>query len=350
MSSRLIVHLDMDAFYASVEVREQPELAEQPVAVIATARRGAVMTANYVARTYGVHSAMPVHQATRRCPALVLIPARMELYREVSTQIHAVFARVTPLIEPLALDEAYLDVSREGRTLADAAELARELQEAILAETRLTASAGVAHNKFLAKLGSGLHKPAGLTVIRPEEVDDLLDSLSVEDFYGVGPVTARKLQAQGVRTGADLRRQDRVRLQGLLGKLGTQLYDLVRGLDERPVEPDRATRSVGVEHTFETDRHTLDALRSELSTVASVLEARLQGRHLAGRTVTLKLRYSDWSLVTRQSTGLVPVWQAGDLERRGLALLTDELLARQGVRLLGLSVSNFSAPGSEVLL
>ena len=200
--TRLIVHVDMDAFYASIEVRDQPDLADQPVAVIATARRGAVMTANYVARRFGVRSALPVHLALNRCPDLMLIPQRMEVYRAVSAQLQAVFARYTEMIEPLALDEAYLDVTHEGRTLQDAEGIARAIQADILTETRLSSSAGVSVNKFLAKLASGRPKPAGLTVIRPEQVDALLGSLAIEDFYGVGPVTSGKLRAHGVRTGA----------------------------------------------------------------------------------------------------------------------------------------------------
>lgn len=217
--TRLIVHVDMDAFYASVEVRDQPDLADQPVAVIVPGRRGIVMTANYVARSFGVHSALPVYQARLRCPGIVLIPQRMDVYRAVSAQIQGIFARYTEVIEPLALDEAYLDVTREGRTLGDAARLAQAVKNDILAETELTCSAGVSVNKFLAKFASGKQKPAGLTVIRPEEVNALLADLPVEDFYGVGPVIAGKLQAAGIHTGAELRGRSLTELQAVLSTL-----------------------------------------------------------------------------------------------------------------------------------
>ncbi|BDP44087.1 DNA polymerase IV (plasmid) [Deinococcus aetherius] len=345
--TRLIVHVDMDAFYASIEVRDRPELTEEPVAVIATARKGAVMTANYVARKYGVRSAMPVHFALRRCPGLVLIPQRMEVYRAVSVRIHEVFARYTDVIEPLALDEAYLDVTREGRTLADAEEKAHLIQADILAETGLTCSAGVAENKFLAKLASGMHKPAGLTVIRPGEVDALLAALPVEEFHGVGPVIAGKLRAGGIGTGAELRARSLPDLQALLGggKLAPRLYDLARGVDERPVEAHREAQSIGVEHTFDEDRTTRGALLAELPVVTAEVAARLSKRGYVGRTVVLKLRYEDWTPVTRRRTVDRHLGEAGEIAEVAASLLTPDLLAGQGVRLLGVSVINLVRRG-----
>ncbi|MEF2278474.1 DNA polymerase IV [Deinococcus sp. YIM 134068] len=342
--TRLIVHVDMDAFYASIEVRDRPELAENPVAVIATARKGAVMTANYVARAFGVRSAMPVHFAVARCPDLVLIPQRMDVYRAVSAQIHGVFARYTDVVEPLALDEAYLDVTAEGRTLADAEETAHSIKADILAETGLTASAGVSVNKFLAKLASGMHKPAGLTVIRPGEVDALLAALPVEDFYGVGPVIAGKLHAHGIRTGAELRARPLPDLQAILGagKFAPRLHGLARGVDDRPVEAHREAQSIGVERTFDTDLTTREALLAELPGVTAEVAARLGTRGYTGRTVVLKLRYEDWTPVTRRKTVDRRLSQAHELETLAAELLTPDLLAGRGVRLLGVSVINLT--------
>jgi len=339
---RLIMHVDMDAFYASIEVREQPELAEQPVAVIVPGRRGIVMTANYLARGFGVHSALPVYQARLRCPGIVLIPQRMDLYRAVSAQIHEVFARYTEVIEPLALDEAYLEVTRAGRTLEDAEHLAQEIQADILTETHLTCSAGVSVNKFLAKYGSGKRKPAGLTVIRPEEVDALLASLPIEDFFGVGPVTSGKLQAQGIHTGADLRSKTLAELQAVLGagKLAPRLYELARGVDERPVEANREPQSIGVERTFEHDLNGLEALLAELPGITAEVEARLARRGYVGRTTVLKVSFADGTTVTRHRTREQPLERADELTQAVTELLTVELVGERQVRLLGVSVVN----------
>ncbi|MDB5045706.1 MAG: polymerase, partial [Deinococcus sp.] len=342
--TRRIVHVDMDAFYASIEIRDQPDLAALPVAVIATARRGAVMTANYVARRFGVRSAMPVHVALNRCPDLVLLPQRMEVYRGVSAQLQEVFTRYTDLVEPLALDEAYLDVTQQSSTLADAEQLARAIQAEILTETRLTSSAGVSVNKFLAKLASGLHKPSGLTVIAPEEVDTLLTRLLIEDFYGIGLVTAGKLQAPGIRTGAQLRSRSLAELQAVLGagKLAPRLHGLARGVDERPVEAHREAQSIGVERTFDQNLTTREALLAELPGIAVEVAARMARRGYVGRTVVLKLRYADWRPVTRRRTWTQPLGTAEDLADAASALLTSELPVEQGVRLLGVSVVNLS--------
>lgn len=342
--TRLIVQVDMDAFYASVEVRDQPELADQPVAVTVPGRRGVVMTANYVARGFGVHSALPIHLARQRCPGIILIPQRMDVYRAVSAQVHGIFARYTEVIEPLALDEAYLDVTAEGRTLAQAEEIARSIQAEILAETGLTCSAGVSVNKFLAKLASGMHKPGGLTVIHPQEVEALLAALPVEEFYGVGPVIAGKLQARGLHTGADLRARSLAELQAILGagKLAPRLYELARGVDDRPVEAHREPKSIGVEQTFERDLTTREELLAELPGITAEVEARLAKRGYAGRTVVLKLRYQDGTRVTRHRTREEPLATADDLAQAAAEVLTPDLLAGHRVRLLGVSVVNLS--------
>ncbi|WP_216322833.1 DNA polymerase IV [Deinococcus aestuarii] len=348
--TRLIVHVDMDAFYASIEVRDQPELGEKPVAVIVPGRRDVVMTANYVARSFGVKSALPVHLARQRCPGIILIPQRMDVYRAVSAQIHEIFSRYTEVIEPLVLDEAYLDVTQEGRTLAEAEEIARSIQADIQAETELTCSAGVSVNKFLAKLASGMKKPAGLTVIPPEEVDALLAALPVEEFYGVGPVIAGKLQAQGIHTGAELRARSLPELQAILGagKLAPRLYDLARGVDDRPVEAHREPKSIGVEETFERDLTTREELLAQLPGITAEVEARLSKRGYAGRTVVLKLRYEDGTRVTRHRTREAPLARADELAEAAAEVLTPELLGGHRVRLLGVSVVNLSPrPGAE---
>jgi DNA polymerase-4 len=304
------------------------------------------MTANYVARRFGVRSAMPVHLALRRCPDLVLIPQRMEVYRAISAQLQEVFARYTDLVEPLALDEAYLDVTREARTLIDAEQIARAIQADILTETRLTASAGISVNKFLAKLASGLHKPSGLTVIPPEEVDAVLARLLIEDFHGIGPVIAGKLQAQDIRTGAQLRAQSLAELQAVLGagKLAPRLHDLARGRDDRAVEAYREAQSIGVERTFDQDLTTLEALLAELPSITAEVATRLTQRGYVGRTVVLKLRYADWRPVTRRRSWTHPLKTAEELREAASALLTPELSVEQGVRLLGVSVVNLSRP------
>jgi len=343
--TRRIVHVDMDAFYASVEERERPDLAGRPVAVIATARKGAVMTANYAARAFGVTSALPVHFAVQRCPDLVLIPARLDLYREVSATLHAVFARFTRFIEPLALDEAYLDLSAAAADLGEAAILARQIKADILEDTQLTASAGAAHNKFLAKLASGLNKPDGLTVICPGDVDALLASLPVEAFHGVGPVTAARLRERGVTDGATLRSLTRADLVAQFGRHGEHFFEVARGVDERPVEADRESKSVGVERTFDRNLVTRDEMRAALATLAAELEGRLSVRGLTGRTVVLKVRFPDWSLATRRTTLTNAVWAASVLAGLAEGLLTDDLLGGRGVRLLGLSIQNLVTAG-----
>ncbi|UQN09527.1 DNA polymerase IV (plasmid) [Deinococcus sp. QL22] len=336
------MHVDMDAFYASVELREQPELVERPVAVIVPGRRGIVMTANYLARSFGVHSALPVYQARLRCPGIVLLPQRMDLYRAVSAQIHGVFARYTDVIEPLALDEAYLEVTQAGRTLEDAAHLAQAIQADILTETRLTCSAGVSVNKFLAKFGSGQHKPGGLTVIRPEDVDAPLAALPIEAFFGVGPVIAGKLQAQGISTGAELRSRTLAELQAVLGsgKLAPRLYELARGVDERPVEANRAPQSIGVERTFDHDLSTREALLAELPRITAEVEARLMKRGYVGRTAVLKVSFGDGTTVTRHRTSEQPLTGAVELAEAVTQVLTPELVEGRAVRLLGVNVVN----------
>ncbi|HEX7040763.1 MAG TPA: DNA polymerase IV [Trueperaceae bacterium] len=339
---RKIVHVDMDAFYASVEQRDRPELRGLPVAVGGTGPRAVVAAASYEARAFGVRSAMPMARALRLCPELVVVRPRFDVYRQVSAQVRAVFHRYTDLVEPLALDEAYLDVTRPKRGPPSGTLIAKAIKAEVKDETGLTASAGVAGGKFLAKLACGMSKPDGLTVIRPEDVDRVLLPLPVERFYGVGPRTAAKLRSLGWRTGADLRAAGRERLVAELGKLGAFLHDIANGIDDRPVVPDQPRKSLGAETTFDvdvTDEAELDAVLAQL---CEEVHGALERRGLAARRVTVKLRFDDFRTITRSHTELGPFWQAEALLAlaRRLAFETDR--PRRPVRLLGVTVADLS--------
>ena len=342
---RKIVHVDMDAFYASVEQRDRPELRGLPVAVGGTGPRAVVAAASYEARAYGVRSAMPMARALRLCPELVVVRPRFDVYREVSAQVRAVFRRYTDLVEPLALDEAYLDVTEPKLGPPSGTLIAKAIKEEIRRETGLTASAGVASGKFLAKLASGMDKPDGLTVIRPEEADRVLLSLPVEGFYGVGPRTAAKLRAMGLRTGADLRAAGRERLVAELGKLGSFLFDIASGVDDRPVVPDQPRKSLGAETTFDVDVADDARLEAVLVRLCEEVHRAMEHRGLAARRVTVKLRFDDFRTITRSHTEVGPFWQEEALLAlaRRLAFETDR--PRRPVRLLGVSVAELTERG-----
>ena len=324
----------MDCFYAAAEMRDDPALRGRPLAVAWSGPRGVVLTANYEARAYGVRSAMATAVALRRCPELVLAPPRMAVYREVSSAVQDIFRRYTDLVEPLSLDEAYLDVTAPKQGPPSATRIAEHIRADIRRETGLTASAGVSCNKFLAKLASGLHKPDALTVILPEQAAGVLEALPVAAFHGVGPATARRLLELGVRTGADLKRQTLADLKEAFGKSGEHFYNIVRGVDERPVVADRPYRSVSAETTFETDRHNLNDLVGELGPLAGGVAGRLERAGLVARTVVVKLKYADFRLVTRRRTFPYPVRTEGELCREAERLLR-ALTLGSGVRLLG---------------
>lgn len=343
---RKIIHVDMDAFYASVEQRDDPHLRGQPLAVAWGGKRSVVLTASYEARPYGVRSAMPLYRALERCPGLRVVEPRFDAYREVSRQIRAVFHTYTALVEPLSLDEAYLDVSDPRTGGPSATRIAQAIKAQIRAHTGLNATAGVSVNKFLAKLASGMNKPDGLTVILPAQVHDLLAALPVEDFHGIGPATAAKLAGMGIRTGADLRATPERTLHARFGVLGSHFWRIAHGIDDRPVEPDRPHKSVGTEETYADDLTTVHAVQSRLPTLASGVERRLERAGLAARTVVLKLRYDDRSVVTRRVTLPAPVNGAGDLERAAASLLTPELLAGRTVRLAGITAMGLTPAGT----
>jgi DNA polymerase-4 len=347
-SIRKIIHVDMDAFYASVEQRDNPVLRGQPVAVGGSQARGVVAAASYEARKFGVRSAMPSVTARRKCPDLIFVKPRFDVYKEVSLQIRAIFEEHTSIIEPLSLDEAYLDVTENLQGIASATHIAERIRAKIRAETQLTASAGVSYNKFLAKLASDHRKPDGLFVITPAMGLNFVEALPVERFHGVGPATAAKMKALGLFTALDLRAKDETFLSKHFGKSGWHFYCICRGIDHRPVLPNRVRKSVGAESTFSRDLTSLDEMRAELGPLVEKVWHYCDSTRTRGRTVTLKVKFADFRVVTRSRSYLVPI-----SDRSTLASISDELLTaqfpmRKGVRLLGVSLSSLSADGVEV--
>jgi DNA polymerase-4 len=342
-ASRRIIHLDMDAFYASVEQRDDPSLRGRPVAVGGSPQsRGVVAAASYEARAYGVRSAMPMGRALRQCPDLVVVRPDFARYRAVSHQVMTILRSATDLVEPLSLDEAYLDVTenRLGETLAS--EVAKRLKARIRAELALTASAGVAPNKFLAKIASGWQKPDGLTVIAPERVEAFLQQLPVEALWGVGPVTARKLRAIGIGRLVDVRTADPVQLASAVGSLAQWLVRLSHGEDPRRVTPDRPWKSVSAESTYAEDLRDLAQMRAELCRLAQRVASSLQKKGLRARTVTIKVRYGDFTTVTRSHTGAVATDGAAQLAECAVALLGRTQATSRPVRLLGVGAHGLS--------
>jgi DNA polymerase-4 len=338
--SRKIIHIDMDAFFASVEQRDNPDLRGKPVAVGGSRERGVVAAASYEARKFGVHSAMPSVTAKRKCPELTFVPPRFDVYRAVSRQIRAIFADYAPIVEPLSLDEAYLDVTDNLRGIASATEIAESIRGRIRAETRLTASAGVSYNKFLAKLASDHKKPDGLFVITPRLGPSFVETLPVGNFHGIGPATATKLKRLGIETGRDLRAQRLAFLQHHFGASGAYYYGLARGIDERPVCAHRVRKSIGTETTFSQDLREFASLRDALYAILDRLWRQCKAAGLRGRTVTLKVKYSDFQQITRSRSSMSPVAELGEVERSSLDLLSALIPIPKPVRLLGVTLSN----------
>ena len=340
MPPRRIVHIDMDAFYASVEQRDDPSLRGKPVAVGGQPdERGVVAAASYEARAFGVRSAMSMAKAVRLCPSLVIVRPRFPRYKAISSAIFSIYREVTPLVEPLSLDEAYLDVTENAWQEPLATSVARRLKARILSETGLTASAGVAPNKFLAKIASGWKKPDGLTVISPERVEPFLQRLPVDALWGVGPVTARKLRARGIERLVDVRAADPDALRESVGSLADWLRQLAHGVDDRPVTPDRESKSSGSETTYPEDLTDLQAMREEIKEMAQRAGAWLARRQLLARTVTIKVRYADFVTITRSHTA-PPTRDEPAIIARALQLLERTDAERRPVRLLGVSVHN----------
>ena len=336
---------DLDAFYASIEQRDHPEYRSKPVIVGGSPdRRGVVATASYEARQYGVHSAMPSRTAYRLCPEAIFLPARFEVYRAVSQRIMMIFRQQTSLVEPLSLDEAYLDVTDAVRNLDEAAKFAQEIKRQIWEQTQLTASAGISYCKFLAKIASDSHKPDGLTVISQEEAAPFLEALPIEKFFGVGKVTAAKLRELGIQTGADLKHMGEERLLDLFGKHGGQLYRYACGEDDWPVEPVRERKSVGKEVTLERDIRDRSEMERILETLALQVEHRLAELGIAGRTLTLKVRWSTFELVTRAASRAQGFQSAQEMLPVLRTLLSGLAENKRAVRLLGVTVSGLISP------
>jgi DNA polymerase IV len=337
---RRILHIDMDAFYASVEQRDDPSLRGKPLAVGGQPnRRGVVAAASYEARAFGVRSAMSMHKAVKLCPSLVIVPPDFSRYKAASTSIFSLYREVTPLVEPLSLDEAYLDVTDNSWNEPLATTVAKRLKERIRDTTGLTASAGVAPNKFLAKIASGWKKPDGLTVIPPDRVEPFLQRLPVDALWGVGPVTAEKLRARGIHRLVDVRAFDDRALRQAVGSMAEWLKQLAHGIDDRPVVAHRETKSSGSENTYPEDLIDIDAIRKEIVEMAQHAVTWLERRALLARTVTIKVRYSDFTTVTRSHTA-VASRDARDLSTRALQLLQKTAAGERPVRLLGVSVHN----------
>jgi DNA polymerase-4 len=342
-SRRRIIHVDMDAFYASVEQRDNPSLAGRPVAVGGhPERRGVVAAASYEARAFGVRSAMSMARAVRLCPSLVIVPPSFARYKAVSTTVFGIFREVTPLVEPLSLDEAYLDVTENAWGEPLATRVAERLKARIREETRLTASAGVAPNKFLAKIASGWKKPDGLTVISPERVEPFLQQLPVDALWGVGPVTARKLRARGIERLVDVRAIEPDTLKETVGALATWLHQLAHGIDDRPVSPDREAKSSGSERTYPQDLTDRAVIRTEIMTMAASAVRWLERRDCFARTVTVKVRYDDFTTLTRSHTA-PPSRDESSITGRALQLLEKTAAGERPIRLLGVSVQNFTS-------
>jgi DNA polymerase IV len=341
MPPRKIIHVDMDAFYASVEQRDNPELRGRPIAVGHSGKRGVVAAASYEARAFGVRSAMPSTSAKRQCTKLVFVPPRFDVYRAVSRQIHAILAEYTLLIEPLALDEAYLDVTENRRGLPTASATAKAIRARILEETGLTASAGVSYNKFLAKLASGQRKPNGQFVITPDMGPAFIASLPVARFHGVGPVTAAKMRRLGIETGADLRAKSLAFLQQHFGKSAAWYLGIANGEDDRPVVADRPRKSAGSETTFERDLTASAEIEAGVEAMANDVSAWCEKAGAFGRTVTVKVKFADFRQVTRSRSFSTAITHHDLLRQASVELVRALLPTAKGIRLLGVTVSNF---------
>ncbi|MEX0927833.1 MAG: DNA polymerase IV [Balneolales bacterium] len=352
---RKIIHIDMDAFFASVEQRDHPAYRGKPVIVGGNpAARGVVAAASYEARKFGIHSAMPSSQAIRLCPDAIFAKPRFDIYKQVSGQIRSIFLDFTDLVEPLSLDEAYLDVTENHAGNPSATLIAREIRQKIREATHLTASAGVASNKFLAKMASGLNKPDGLTVITPEEAEAFIEKLPIGEFYGIGKATEAKMHHLGIKTGADLKKWSRTELRQHFGKVASFYYGIARGRDNREVQSDRLRKSVGAENTFSQDLDDVEEMIVRLGQIAEKVSLRLIQAEAYGKTITLKVRYDNFESVTRSVTLPEFVNDAPALGKLAARLVNETEAGSRKVRLLGICVSNLNlsvkAPGHQLSL
>ncbi|MDO4781665.1 MAG: DNA polymerase IV [Capnocytophaga felis] len=343
---RKIIHVDMDAFYASVEQFDFPELRGKPIAVGGESERGVVAAASYEARKFGVRSAISGTQARRLCPELIFVRPRFERYREISMQIRSIFYEYTDLVEPLSLDEAYLDVTQNKKNNPSATLIAQEIRQRIFETTGLTASAGISINKFIAKIASDVNKPNGQKTVTADEVQGFLDVLDIKKFYGIGKVTAEKMYLKGIFTGKDLREKSLEFLENHFGNSGCYFYELARGIHRSEVKPYRIPKSLGTEHTYSKNITSEVYIEEKLISIAEELSQRMQRKKLAGKTVTLKIKYSDFSINTRSKTLNQFIDNKEDILNCVKELLYQQPL-ENSVRLLGISLSNFDNKKEE---
>lgn len=340
---RKIIHVDMDAFFASVEQRDHPEYRNRPLVVGGSPQgRGVVAAASYEARKFGIHSAMPASRAVKLCPGAIFVKPRFEAYRKVSHQIREIFFEYTDLVEPLSLDEAYLDVTENRKRNPSATLIAREIKQRVKAETGLTASAGVAANKFLAKIASDLDKPDGLSVITPEEAGEFIENLPIGEFYGVGKATRKKMESLGIKTGADLKEWDEIDLVKQFGKSGHHYYRIARGIDNRQVKPNRIRKSIGKERTFSDDISDLEWIGNFLEELSEKISGSMSKLNASGKTITLKVRYKNFETVTRSETLHHFANDPAEISSTAKRLLADTETGVREVRLLGISVSSLN--------
>jgi DNA polymerase-4 len=337
---RKIIHIDMDSFFASVEQRDFPEFRGKPLVVGHRGPRSVVAAASYEARKFGVHSAMPMSVALRKCPGLIVTPHRFEVYTKVSANIRKIFHAYTDLVEPLSLDEAYLDVTHPKKGPPSASLLAREIKKKIQISEGLTASAGVSYNKFLAKIASDMDKPDGFYLIEPAHAERFLEDLDIALFFGVGKRTEQKMHRMNIHKGRDLKAVPREELIRHFGKAGNYFYEVVRGIDERPVLASRERKSIGAERTYETDLYDMDLVKEKLNEVVDIMWERCEDKRIKGKTLTLKLRFSDFNTITRSHTQN-HAFSEKEIKSNLLRLLPGEEIKARGIRLLGATLSNF---------
>ncbi len=341
---RKIIHIDMDAFFASVEQRDNPELKGKPVAVGGSGNRGVVAAASYEARKFGVYSAMSSKIALAKCPQLVFVKPRFDVYKTVSLVISSIFRDYTDLIEPLSLDEAYLDVTTNKKGMASATQIAREIKDRIKMQTNLTASAGISVNKFLAKIASDINKPDGLFLIPPKRVRGFIESLTVDKFFGVGKVTALKMKQMGIHTGLDLKNKSELELVKNFGKAGKYFFNIAHGIDDRPVVPDRVRKSLGAEHTFADDLSDPKTLVGKISVLAAEVAQRIKKSGKSGRTLTVKIKFGDFTQITRSSTVTYPIYELESIDGLAMEIFSSTFKEGMEIRLLGITISNFVHP------
>ena len=343
---RKIIHIDMDAFYASIEQRDHPEYRGKPVAVGRPGLRGVVATASYEARRFGIRSAMPSVKAARLCPSLIFVPNRMEVYKQISRQIREIFSRYTDLIEPLSLDEAFLDVTSNKLDIPLAVDIARLIKQDIFNETGLTSSAGVSYNKFLAKIASDYRKPNGLCTIAPQKAQEFIDALPIEAFWGVGKMTAARMRSFSITNGKELRSQTKEFLTTHFGKMGNLYYQFARGIDERPVETAHVRKSVGCEYTYMSNLSREEAIDNKLESIVMELQHRLKRSQFVGNTITVKVKFPDFIQKTRSLTMNYPLTDSDEILSLATTLLESIEPHQAPLRLLGVSISNPPSQGS----